>query len=111
LNTAENGFPMGGHFNLHAMEISHEEKKKKGSFFVEDGSKRTAEIQYFHSGEGEMTIYHTEVDPSLRGQGVGEKLVASAVAYAREKGLKIDATCPFAHKVIGEDPETRDILV
>lgn len=101
----------GGHFNLQAMEISHEENKKKGSFYIDEDGKRAAEIQYFHSGKGELTIYHTEVDKSMRGKGVGEKLVERAVSYARENGLKINATCPFAHKVIEEDPETRDILV
>jgi predicted GNAT family acetyltransferase len=93
------------------MEISHEENKKKGSFFIEENGDRVAEIQYFHSNTGQITVYHTEVGTNLRGKGVGEKLVERVVGFARENGLKINATCPFAHKLIENDPENKDILI
>jgi uncharacterized protein len=92
------------------MEISQEEQKKKGSFFIEDEGKRVAELQYFYSADCQITIYHTEVDENLRGKGVGKDLVARAVEFAREKMLKIVATCPFAHKVIMRNPEYKDVL-
>jgi len=87
------------------MKIDHEENKKKGSFYIDEGGERIAEIQYFHSGEGQITIYHTEVDPKLRGEGIGEDLVDRAVNFAKENDLKIVATCPYARKVIERNPE------
>ena len=92
------------------MDIKLEEMRKKGSFFIEEGGQRVAELQYFHSAQGQITIYHTEVDEKLRGKGVGEDLVAKAVSYAREKDLKIVAQCPYARKVIERTAEYKDIL-
>lgn len=92
------------------MEIQHEDQKKKGAFFIEDGGGRVAQIQYFQSAPSEITAYHTEVDERLRGQKIGDKLVAALVCYARDNGLKVVATCPFAKKVIDRTPEFRDVL-
>ncbi len=93
------------------MEIRHEEQNKKGSFIIDEKGERLAQLDYRSSAEGEITIYHTEVDEKLRGEGIGEDLVAAAVKFARENNLKIVATCPYAKKVIEENEEFRDILV
>jgi hypothetical protein len=55
-------------------------------------------------------VYHTEVDKSLGGRGVGKQLVAAAAAYARENGLKVAATCPFAGKVLGDNTDYQDVF-
>jgi predicted GNAT family acetyltransferase len=92
------------------MEIQHEDEGKKGEFYVEQDGERVARIQYFDSREGEITVYHTEVDDSLAGQGVGKKLVAKVAEYAREKGVKIRATCSYARKVMSSDDAYADVL-
>lgn len=91
------------------MEIQHDEGKK-GTFYIEQDGERLGELQYFHPNSNEINIFHTEVSDKLAGQGMGKKLVGAAVEYAREKGLKIEATCPFAHKVIEKTPEFQDVL-
>jgi predicted GNAT family acetyltransferase len=92
------------------MGIELEEMGKKGALFVEKDGERQAELRFFHSAPGRMTIYHTEVNKNLRVTGVGTELVAEAVKYARKKALKIVPTCPFARKVIERTPEFRDVL-
>lgn len=92
------------------MEIRHEELKKKGTFFVEENGERLAELAYFNSAPGEITIYHTEVSEKLRGEGIGQDLVAAAVQYARENNLKIVPSCPYTKKVIDRTPEFQDVL-
>lgn len=92
------------------MDIEHEEKKKKGAFFIENEGERLAKIEYFHSGPGRITVYHTEVNEKLRGKHVGEQLVAAAVNYARKNDLKIIPTCSFTKKVIDRTPEFQDVL-
>ena len=92
------------------MEIKHEQQKRKGLFFVEQEGDRLAELEYFTSAPGEITVYHTGVNEKLRGQHVGVKLVAAVVGYARENGLKIVPTCPFTKKVIDRTPEYQDVL-
>lgn len=93
------------------MEIKHVEKGGRGGFIVrgEDG-KRVAEMTYTTAGETGFIIDHTEVDDSLRGQKVGDKLLAEAVKYAREKRLKIFATCPFALAKLKKTAEYADVF-
>ena len=93
------------------MKIQHDDQGKKGEFFVDEGGKRVAKLQYLHSGEGEINVYHTEVGESLSGQGVGKKLVSAMAAYAREKNVKVHATCSYARKVMSGSDEYKDLLV
>ena len=92
------------------MKIEHKDGKKKGVFFIEENGERLAELAYFESAPDEITIYHTEVSDKLRGEGIGQDLVGAAVSFAREKGLKIVPTCPYAKKVIDRTPEFQDVL-
>ena len=92
------------------MEIKHDEHKKKGSFFIEENGERIARMQYFHSKPGEITIYHTEVDPKLAGKGIGRDFVAAGVKFARENDLRIIPTCSYTKSVIDKTHEFQDVL-
>jgi predicted GNAT family acetyltransferase len=92
------------------MEIQRDEHGTKGAFYIDENGEWLAEMTYFKSGKSEITIDHTEVDESLRGEHIGEDLVAAAVKYARENGLKIKATCPYAHRVLAHNPEYADVF-
>ena len=81
------------------MQIEHIEEDGRGAFVVHnEGGGRVAEMTYAAAGGSAFNIDHTEVDPSLRGQGVAEELLDAAVRHARENNLKIRATCRFALK-------------
>ena len=92
------------------MDIKHEDLGKKGMFFVEEDGERLAKLDYFSSAPGEITVYHTEVNETLRGQHVGDQLVEAVVKFARQKSLKIIPTCSFTKKVIDRTPEYQDVL-
>jgi len=92
------------------MKIQRQEHGKRGAFFIDEGGEWVAELTYVKSADGEITIDHTEVDKSLRGENIGEDLVAEAVAFARKGKLKIKATCPYAKKVLAEKSEFEDVL-
>ena len=62
-----------------------------------------AEVTFYEIENGVYNIDHTFVDDSLRGQGIGSKLVQEAVNAIKEKGAQIQATCPFASKWIEEN--------
>lgn len=98
-------------FTLKGMVIKHVDSGKKGSFVLDVDGEQLGELEYFVSAPGVITVYHTAVSEKLRGQGAGDKLVAAAVDHAREKGLKIKPTCPFAKKVIDRTPDFQDVLV
>ncbi len=92
------------------MDIIQKDDGKKGAFLVEAGGKALAEMTYVWAGPQKFIIDHTEVSPELAGQGAGKQLVAKAVAFAREKGVKILPLCPFAKRVFDKYPEWHDVL-
>ena len=92
------------------MQIQREEHGRNGAFFIDENGEWIAELAYIKSGDGQITIDHTEVDEKLRGQGVGEDLVKAAVDFARASGLKIKLICPYARKVFEKNPDYGDVL-
>ncbi|MBB5182110.1 GNAT family N-acetyltransferase [Catenisphaera adipataccumulans] len=55
-----------------------------------------AEITFFQQPDGTYVIDHTFADASLKGRGIGTRLVELADAYIKEQGSQWTATCPFA---------------
>ena len=92
------------------MNINHKEQDSKGSFFVGEEKDKKAEMTYTWAGNDRIIIDHTEVDDSLRGQGVGKKLVEAAVQFARSKGISIIPLCPFAKATFDKNPDFKDVL-
>ncbi len=95
---------------MNFMEIQRKETEDKGEFFIEENDRQIALLTYKKSGDGVITIDHTEVDSNFRGKNIGEDLVAEAVKFVRENNLKIVPTCQFAKKVIDDKPEFQDVL-
>ena len=87
------------------MEIKHKDDGKNGSFYVEVNGQQEAEMTYKHSGNKQVIIDHTEVNDSLKGQGVAHKLIDAAVAYLRKNNLKAIAECPFVKSVFDKKGE------
>ena len=70
-------------------------------FYVNDAQgNQVAEIVFVPTGEHLSIIEHTDVDPSLKGQGVGKQLVAKVVEKMRQEQRKIIPLCPFANTTI-----------
>jgi len=92
------------------MEIQHRDNTEKGAFFVRENEQLLAEMSYVWSGDNRIIIDHTEVDPSLKGQGVGKKLFDRVIAFSREKNLKVLPLCPFAKSLFDKDASLNDLL-
>lgn len=60
---------------------------------------------YYTDEAATRTFTHTEVDGAHAGQGLATKLVAFAVADAREAGLTVAATCPLVSAYLAKHPE------
>ncbi|WP_369995072.1 GNAT family N-acetyltransferase [Winogradskyella sp.] len=91
------------------MKIQQNDSDKKGEFFYETDGKKLGLMTYSRAGDHKIIIDHTEVDESLKGQGVGYKLVEAAVNYARDNNLKIMPLCPFANAVFKKRSEYNDV--
>lgn len=55
-------------------------------------------------GEHRIVFVHTEVDPSVEGQGIGSRLARDAIADARSRNLAVAATCPFVSAYLRRHP-------
>jgi predicted GNAT family acetyltransferase len=90
-------------------EIRHERSGHKGEFvWLRDGE-RLAKMTYTVAGT-RIIIDHTDMDERLRGTGVGKKLVAAAVEWARAENVRLMPLCPFARSVFDKMPEYSDVL-
>jgi predicted GNAT family acetyltransferase len=78
------------------MEILQRDDESKGTFYVEEKSKKLAEMTYVWTGTTRIIIDHTEVNETLKGKGIGKQLVTKAVNFAREKSIKIIPLCSIA---------------
>lgn len=77
-------------------------------FYVNDAEgNQVAEIVFVPTGEHLSIIEHTDVDPSLKGQGVGKLLVAKVVEKMRAENRKVIPLCPFAKHEFDKNPRVR----
>lgn len=80
-----------------------------GMHYLDENGTRVAEavVEVF-SGLG--VIVHTEVDESLRGQGIAARLMEDVAQGLRDRSLKARADCPYARKWFAAHPEQSDLL-
>jgi predicted GNAT family acetyltransferase len=58
-----------------------------------------------------LALIHTEVLPSHKGRGVGERIVRFALDDARQRGLRVIVICSYARAYVERHPEVQDIVV
>lgn len=76
----------------------------KGAFVIEDNGRRVAEM-VVGIAKGNMTVYHTEVAPELKGQGIAPKLLAAMAEHARNNDLKVIPLCPYVNAQFRRKPD------
>jgi predicted GNAT family acetyltransferase len=81
----------------------------RGTFDLEINGQKLGFLSYSLDDEA-MVVDYVQVDPSLRGQGMGEKLVCAAVEWARANHRKIVPICSYARAVMKRTPEYRDVF-
>jgi predicted GNAT family acetyltransferase len=77
---------------------------------IDENNQILAETTFPDVDEHTVNINHTWVDPSLRGQHVGEKLLQIAAEQLRSSGKKVVITCPYALKWFSSHPEYEDLI-
>lgn len=90
--------------------IKHLEADNRGAFYFERDGERLAKMTYSRATPTLVIIDHTEVSDVLKGQGMGRQLLDALVAWARETGTKVMATCPYALGQFKKDESIRDVF-
>ena len=65
-------------------------------------------LSYTIDDKNQMTIWHTEVPPSLQHMGIGGKLVEEAVQLASRDSSGLRIVCPFAKEHLARHPELKE---
>jgi len=82
-------------------------KYEEGRIYTEnEKGELMAEATYVVMSNGEINIDHTYVNPSLRGQGVADKMMVAVVEYLRECETKALPSCSYAVSWFKKNKET-----
>lgn len=90
----------------HHVSLSTNEPENR--FELHHGDDRIGQIDYEMSGDV-IDLTHTEVDPDHGGKGYAQRLVEHALAHARERELKVKASCPFVASYLDKHEEHADL--
>lgn len=84
-----------------------EEFVKHGNGYqkLDEQGNMIAEITYAPHGEDKVIANHTYVSPSLRGQGVAERMLDHMVAEMKAQGKKIVPACSYVVSAFERKPE------
>jgi len=94
-----------------SMEVQHHENDQRGAFIIPENGERLGELTYVWQGEDKFAIDHTWVSPAARGRGVARELLDAAVAYAREKQVKIIPVCSYVATMFQRETSFADVAV
>lgn len=85
-------------------------KYEKNRIYLEnEKGERTAEVTFPEISKDSVNINHTYVSPSLRGQGVADKLVRELALHLRKNKIKAISTCSYAVDWFENNPEFDDV--
>ena len=85
------------------VSIEREELDGVHEFVLRIDGERQGFLEFTRPDVGVMRIEYVEVDPALRGTGLGRQLVEKAVAFAKDSQLKVVPICSYARAVIARD--------
>jgi uncharacterized protein len=80
------------------------DEKGNGNFYISENGQQIAEMVIGISGN-DLTVYHTEVLKTGEGKGLGKKLLAGMVDYARKNKLKVITLCPYVFAQFKRHPD------
>jgi predicted GNAT family acetyltransferase len=86
------------------MTVQHDPARSRFFLPLDDGE---AELFYAPFGDDVLDLQHTEAPASAKGRGVGDALIRAALAYARERDLRVMATCPYVQAWLRRHPAER----
>jgi predicted GNAT family acetyltransferase len=105
-NAINFNFPIGSiAMDFENITVINNEEKKRFEVKLED---ELALMQYQRAGKN-IIFTHTEVPVAFEGKGIAGKMAHTALEFAKENGLKIQALCPYVAHYVREHPEYHSI--
>jgi len=79
------------------VNINHQPERAR---FVSEIDNQEARLEYDLMPRHGINFTYTFVPEALRGQGIAEKLVRTGLAWAREQGFEIEASCWYVRRFL-----------
>jgi len=89
------------------MQVEHVEDENRFMVRLDD---EEAELAYVWAGPNVIDIQHTYVPEDERGHGVAEALATAAFDFARGRGYRVVATCPFVRRWLETHPDEAKLV-
>lgn len=83
------------------VQVVHSAERSR---FEAEAEGETAFLSYEVHGST-VVMPHTVVPRALEGRGIAGELTRTAVAWAREQSLEIDAQCSYVRSWLGKHPD------
>lgn len=81
------------------MNINSNHQSEQSRFIVEV-DKQQSRLEYELMPRNGINFTCTFVPEALRGRGIAEKLVHTGLAWAREKGFEVQASCWYVRRFL-----------
>jgi predicted GNAT family acetyltransferase len=91
------------------MDITVVDVPGRGRFEIR-ADERVVGLASYHVDGDVMTLPHTEINPSMGGQGLGTTLIREVLAAARCRQLRVLPYCSFIRKYLHDHPEDIDLV-
>lgn len=88
-------------------EVKIEFKDNKSVALLENNEIGVCEFKVTDEG---WIIFHTEVNPNYKGQGIAKRLLDAIVNEARNRKIKIIPECSYAKKVMNRNNDYKDVI-
>jgi len=92
------------------VEIEVRNNSEKSRYELILGAEVVGVAEYRQEGDT-LVFPHTQVKSSLRGRGMGARLVQAALDDVRAKGHRVVPRCWYVAEFIDANPEYQDLLV
>lgn len=89
------------------MEFKHTNER---TWLEDENGKVIALLDHPETAPGVVNFAHTEVDPSLGGQGIAGKITQATADRLRAEGKKATLSCSYSIRWFGKHPEYADLL-
>lgn len=83
------------------VDVKHEPDRSR---FEAEVDEQLAYLDYRRTGDT-VVMPHTVVPQEIEGRGVAGELTRTAVAWARDQSLEIDAQCSYVRGWLAEHPD------
>jgi predicted GNAT family acetyltransferase len=88
------------------IKVTNNEQEMQFETIVGD-DKAVMVYRWYH---GDLAIMHTEVPEAGRGKGYSNALAEYAIAFAKEKNIKLKVYCHFMQGYMKRHPEYKDLI-